>query len=201
MATSPSVPSHVASGHCSGSSLSPVGGSRWLCEDGGPLPPRPSPNASTVCRGSPPPWKPLPVPGPQRDGGKRGPWPSRAHPGGARRMGCPHKLPLQKRPCGTGGELPEMAAPGTGGAARRAPARPGRVSLLLFLRPPRQVFVVELLGRRCLLLFGFSICFTACCVLTVALALQVRRGTRGPCVPPIPAAHCPLPAASGGIAR
>lgn len=34
------------------------------------------------------------------------------------------------------------------------------------------VFVVELLGRRCLLLFGFSICFTACCVLTVALALQ-----------------------------
>ncbi|XP_060481087.1 solute carrier family 2, facilitated glucose transporter member 5-like isoform X2 [Panthera onca] len=34
------------------------------------------------------------------------------------------------------------------------------------------VFVVELLGRRFLLLLGFSVCFTACCVLTVALALQ-----------------------------
>nr|XP_030735274.1 solute carrier family 2, facilitated glucose transporter member 5 isoform X1 [Globicephala melas] len=34
------------------------------------------------------------------------------------------------------------------------------------------VFVVELLGRRFLLLLGFSICFTACCVLTAALALQ-----------------------------
>lgn len=34
------------------------------------------------------------------------------------------------------------------------------------------VFVVELLGRRLLILLGFSICFTACCVLTVALALQ-----------------------------
>ncbi|XP_029087116.1 solute carrier family 2, facilitated glucose transporter member 5 isoform X1 [Monodon monoceros] len=34
------------------------------------------------------------------------------------------------------------------------------------------VFVVELLGRRVLLLLGFSICFTACCVLTAALALQ-----------------------------
>uniref|UniRef100_A0A8C0SJH1 Solute carrier family 2, facilitated glucose transporter member 5 n=1 Tax=Canis lupus familiaris TaxID=9615 RepID=A0A8C0SJH1_CANLF len=33
-------------------------------------------------------------------------------------------------------------------------------------------FVVELLGRRFLLLLGFSVCFTACCVLTVALALQ-----------------------------
>ncbi|XP_066874187.1 solute carrier family 2, facilitated glucose transporter member 5 isoform X4 [Kogia breviceps] len=34
------------------------------------------------------------------------------------------------------------------------------------------VFVVELLGRRVLLLLGFSICFAACCVLTAALALQ-----------------------------
>ncbi|XP_059768155.1 solute carrier family 2, facilitated glucose transporter member 5 isoform X2 [Balaenoptera ricei] len=34
------------------------------------------------------------------------------------------------------------------------------------------VFVVELLGRRVLLLLGFSICCTACCVLTAALALQ-----------------------------
>nr|KAF6508077.1 solute carrier family 2 member 5 [Rousettus aegyptiacus] len=34
------------------------------------------------------------------------------------------------------------------------------------------VFVVELLGRRLLILLGFSICFTACCVLTAALALQ-----------------------------
>eukprot|EP00069_Balaena_mysticetus_P008889 bmy_06045T0 len=34
------------------------------------------------------------------------------------------------------------------------------------------VFVVELLGRRVLLLLGFPICCTACCVLTAALALQ-----------------------------
>ncbi|KAM7098960.1 solute carrier family 2, facilitated glucose transporter member 5-like isoform 1-T2 [Molossus nigricans] len=34
------------------------------------------------------------------------------------------------------------------------------------------VFVVELLGRRVLLLLGFSICCTSCCVLTTALALQ-----------------------------
>ncbi|XP_032158449.1 solute carrier family 2, facilitated glucose transporter member 5 isoform X1 [Mustela erminea] len=34
------------------------------------------------------------------------------------------------------------------------------------------VFVVELLGRRVLLLLGFSVCFAACCVLTAALALQ-----------------------------
>ncbi|XP_037354561.1 solute carrier family 2, facilitated glucose transporter member 5 isoform X2 [Talpa occidentalis] len=34
------------------------------------------------------------------------------------------------------------------------------------------VFVVEYLGRRFLLLLGFFICFAACCVLTVALALQ-----------------------------
>lgn len=32
--------------------------------------------------------------------------------------------------------------------------------------------MVELLGRRLLILLGFSICFTACCVLTAALALQ-----------------------------
>ncbi|XP_023481950.1 solute carrier family 2, facilitated glucose transporter member 5 isoform X2 [Equus caballus] len=36
------------------------------------------------------------------------------------------------------------------------------------------VFVVEYLGRRALLLLGFSVCFIACCVLTVALALQDR---------------------------
>ncbi|KAK2503286.1 hypothetical protein MC885_011356, partial [Smutsia gigantea] len=34
------------------------------------------------------------------------------------------------------------------------------------------VFVVELLGRRFLLLLGFSVCLIACCVLTAALALQ-----------------------------
>ncbi|XP_014400947.1 PREDICTED: solute carrier family 2, facilitated glucose transporter member 5 [Myotis brandtii] len=34
------------------------------------------------------------------------------------------------------------------------------------------VFVVELLGRRILLLLGFSICCSACCVLTAALVLQ-----------------------------
>ena len=41
--------------------------------------------------------------------------------------------------------------------------------------PSLQVFVVEYLGRRALLLLGFSVCFIACCVLTVALALQVRK--------------------------
>ncbi|XP_006873157.1 PREDICTED: solute carrier family 2, facilitated glucose transporter member 5 [Chrysochloris asiatica] len=34
------------------------------------------------------------------------------------------------------------------------------------------IFVVELLGRRLLMLLGFSVCFTACCVLTAALVLQ-----------------------------
>ncbi|XP_045155143.1 solute carrier family 2, facilitated glucose transporter member 5 [Echinops telfairi] len=34
------------------------------------------------------------------------------------------------------------------------------------------VFVVELLGRRLLILLGFAICFTACVVLTIALVLQ-----------------------------
>ncbi|XP_008572625.1 PREDICTED: solute carrier family 2, facilitated glucose transporter member 5 [Galeopterus variegatus] len=34
------------------------------------------------------------------------------------------------------------------------------------------VFVVEFLGRRLLLLLGFTVCFVACCVLTAALALQ-----------------------------
>ncbi|XP_062963189.1 solute carrier family 2, facilitated glucose transporter member 5 isoform X2 [Cynocephalus volans] len=34
------------------------------------------------------------------------------------------------------------------------------------------VLVVELLGRRLLLLLGFTVCFVACCVLTAALALQ-----------------------------
>ncbi|XP_071073899.1 solute carrier family 2, facilitated glucose transporter member 5 isoform X3 [Dasypus novemcinctus] len=34
------------------------------------------------------------------------------------------------------------------------------------------VFVVEVLGRRILLLLGFSVCFVACCVLTAALVLQ-----------------------------
>uniref|UniRef100_A0A452F6E3 Solute carrier family 2, facilitated glucose transporter member 5 n=1 Tax=Capra hircus TaxID=9925 RepID=A0A452F6E3_CAPHI len=37
------------------------------------------------------------------------------------------------------------------------------------------IFVVELMGRRFLLLLGFSVCFTACCVLTGALAMQVRK--------------------------
>ncbi|XP_012892718.1 PREDICTED: solute carrier family 2, facilitated glucose transporter member 5-like [Dipodomys ordii] len=35
------------------------------------------------------------------------------------------------------------------------------------------VFVVELWGRRLLLLLGFSTCFSACVVLTIALVLQV----------------------------
>lgn len=39
-----------------------------------------------------------------------------------------------------------------------------------------QVFVVEFWGRRRLLLLGFSTCFLACVVLTVALVLQVRSG-------------------------
>ncbi|XP_068934354.1 solute carrier family 2, facilitated glucose transporter member 5-like [Petaurus breviceps papuanus] len=34
------------------------------------------------------------------------------------------------------------------------------------------VFIVELLGRRLLILIGFTICFLACVVLTVALSLQ-----------------------------
>lgn len=40
--------------------------------------------------------------------------------------------------------------------------------------PHAQIFVVELWGRRFLLLIGFSTCLTACVVLTIALALQVR---------------------------
>uniref|UniRef100_A0A3Q1MSX8 Solute carrier family 2, facilitated glucose transporter member 5 n=1 Tax=Bos taurus TaxID=9913 RepID=A0A3Q1MSX8_BOVIN len=53
------------------------------------------------------------------------------------------------------------------------------------------IFVVELMGRRFLLLLGFSVCFTACCVLTGALALQVRKAEPGvevsyPCSSPGP---------------
>lgn len=59
----------------------------------------------------------------------------------------------------------------------RAPEPPHSPLLL-----PLQVFVVELLGRRALLLLGFSVCFIACCVLTAALALQVMVG---------PGAHAP----------
>ena len=49
------------------------------------------------------------------------------------------------------------------------------LSLPLFLTLSLQIFVVELMGRRFLLLLGFSVCFTACCVLTGALAMQVRK--------------------------
>ncbi|XP_060251922.1 solute carrier family 2, facilitated glucose transporter member 5 isoform X2 [Ovis aries] len=50
------------------------------------------------------------------------------------------------------------------------------------------IFVVELMGRRFLLLLGFSVCFTACCVLTGALAMQVPSphcsSLRSSCSPP-----------------
>ena len=73
------------------------------------------------------------------------------------------------------------------------------------------IFIVELIGRRFLLLLGFSVCFTACSVLTGALVLQVRKAGPGvqPSVwallcmliitmsqllgvspPPAPATHC-----------
>ena len=55
----------------------------------------------------------------------------------------------------------------------------GLLSLPLFLALSLQIFVVELMGRRFLLLLGFSVCFTACCVLTGALALQVRKAEPG----------------------
>ena len=73
--------------------------------------------------------------------------------------------------CGTSGGFP--------GRQLQAEVRPPvRRALSLSAHPappPLQAFVVELLGRRFLLLLGFSVCFTACCVLTVALALQVRQ--------------------------
>lgn len=146
MATHPSVPLRVTSGHCSGGSLSPVGGSRWPCEDGGPLAPCPSPKASAMCCGSPSPRKPFPVPGAQRDRSKwglwteqgRGPLATRGHtPGAHDARAVLTSCPLQKRPCGTGGELPESAAPGTGGAGPPAAGKAGASSArLLFLRPP-----------------------------------------------------------------
>lgn len=215
MATHPSVPSHVTSEHCSGGGLSPVGGSRWPCEDGGPLAPCPSPKASAMCCGSPSPRKPLPVPGAQRDRSKwglwteqgRGPLATRGHtPGGARRTGCPHKLPPSEAALWDRRRAPRVGSSRhrRGWTAGRRQGR-GLLSPAALPSPSRQVFVVELLGRRLLILLGFSICFTACCVLTAALALQVRRGgTEEDRAPPTPFAHCPLsadlPVASGGIA-
>lgn len=186
MATHPSVPSRVTSGHCSGGGLSPVGGSRWPCEDGGPLAPCPSPKASAMCCGSPSPRKPLPVPGAQRDRSKwglwteqgRGPLATRGHtPGGARRTGCPHKLPPSEAALWDRRRAPRVGSSRhrRGWTAGRRQGR-GLLSPAALPSPSRQVFVVELLGRRLLILLGFSICFTACCVLTAALALQVRRG-------------------------
>lgn len=134
MATHPSVPSRVTSGHCSGGGLSPVGGSRWPCEDGGPLAPCPSPKASAMCCGSPSPRKPLPVPGAQRDRSKwglwteqgRGPLATRGHtPGGARRTGCPQAAPFRSGPVGPAASSPSRQLPAQAGLDRRPPARPG----------------------------------------------------------------------------
>lgn len=205
MATHPSVPSRVTSGHCSGGGLSPVGGSRWPCEDGGPLAPCPSPKASAMCCGSPSPRKPLPVPGAQRDRSKwglwteqgRGPLATRGHtPGGARRTGCPHKLPPSEAALWDRRRAPRVGSSRhrRGWTAGRRQGR-GLLSPAALPSPSRQVFVVELLGRRLLILLGFSICFTACCVLTAALALQVRRGgteeDRARPPPPSPTARFP----------
>ena len=87
----------------------------------------------------------------------------------------------------------------------------GLLSLPLFVALSLQIFIVELIGRRFLLLLGFSVCFTACSVLTGALVLQVRKAGPGvqPSVwallcmliitmsqllgvspPPAPATHC-----------
>lgn len=205
MATHPSVPSRVTSGHCSGGGLSPVGGSRWPCEDGGPLAPCPSPKASAMCCGSPSPRKPLPVPGAQRDRSKwglwteqgRGPLATRGHtPGGARRTGCPHKLPPSEAALWDRRRAPRVGSSRhrRGWTTSRRQGR-GLLSPAALPSPSRQVFVVELLGRRLLILLGFSICFTACCVLTAALALQVRRGgteeDRARPPPPSPTARFP----------
>ena len=86
------------------------------------------------------------------------------------------QLPLQK-----GGLGDRRRTSCAGGSSRGAAScLAGLLSLPACpLPPPLQVFVVELLGRRFLLLLGFSLCFTACCVLTAALALQVRRGGCG----------------------
>uniref|UniRef100_A0A8C9QGK2 Solute carrier family 2, facilitated glucose transporter member 5 n=1 Tax=Spermophilus dauricus TaxID=99837 RepID=A0A8C9QGK2_SPEDA len=77
----------------------------------------------------------------------------------------------RKRVCGWPG-FPTAAAPSRGAArpGRHLVAPPEPTSSLL--QTPLQVFVVELWGRRRLLLLGFSTCFMACAVLTVALALQ-----------------------------
>lgn len=95
--------------------------------------------------------------------------------------------------CGRGGDLPGKAALGRGAAGQPGPPPrwdAGLLSLPLSLAPSLQIFVVELLGRRFLLLLGFSICFTACCVLTAALALQVRKAGPGGQTPtPRPVTH------------
>uniref|UniRef100_A0A8B9P891 Solute carrier family 2, facilitated glucose transporter member 5 n=1 Tax=Apteryx owenii TaxID=8824 RepID=A0A8B9P891_APTOW len=56
-------------------------------------------------------------------------------------------------------------------AAARNAASPGLWSLTLFCL--FQVFIVESLGRRILLLAGFGLCCVSCAVLTLALNLQV----------------------------
>lgn len=50
---------------------------------------------------------------------------------------------------------------------------PGVWSLTLFCL--LQIFIVESLGRRILLLAGFGLCCLSCAVLTLALSLQVCR--------------------------
>ena len=140
-------------------------------------------------------WGPPPVPGPPRD--KWGPWTGQ----------CGGPLAIQ-------GHTHTHTHTRAGGRTGEV----SRLSLPLFLALSLQVFVVELLGRRVLLLLGFSICCTACCVLTAALALQVRKVRPG--VPralvrmresaawgsraaptPAPAAHRPLPADIPGASR
>lgn len=65
-----------------------------------------------------------------------------------------------------------MAAPGRGSLSHRNTGH--WLKHLTSSLPHLQVFVVELWGRRLLLLLGFSTCLTACIVVTVALVLQVR---------------------------
>lgn len=143
--------------------------------------PRPQPQSS-LCE-----WRflePLPVQGPPHEGARGpqdcavlGPLAIQGHAPGGTEGVCAMG--------GRGASCQGRSGPGCGGGRLAAPEPP------LSPAPALQVFVVELLGRRILLLLGFSICFCACCVLTVALVLQVRG-----CGPhaPAPAAHCPLPA-------
>lgn len=215
MATHPSVPSRVTSGHCSGGGLSPVGGSRWPCEDGGPLAPCPSPKASAMCCGSPSPQKPLPVPGAQRDRSKwglwtkqgRGPLATRGHtPGGARRTGCPQAAPFRSGPVGPAASSPSRQLLAQAGLDRRPPARPGppQPGCSSFALPPgvRGGAPGQAVAHPPGLLHLLH------CLLRAdsrsGSAGEAGRDRGGPRAPPTPFAHCPLsadlPVASGGIA-